>query len=169
VIEMAKHMKVGAMVTTGGTVLKDDIMRLQAPIHILVGTPGRVHDLADRGIANLSKCKIIVMDEADKLLSPEFQPSKCTCLHCVLLPLFFPLPSSIAYSSVPSLPPSLPPSLNRSLFLFPLSITLTPHLTTASYEPHDNLLLNALSYYLLLTLLSFLFFPFSFYLQHLRH
>ena len=38
VIEMAKHMKVGAMVTTGGTVLKDDIMRLSAPIHILVGT-----------------------------------------------------------------------------------------------------------------------------------
>ena len=37
VIEMAKHMKVGAMVTTGGTVLKDDIMRLSAPIHILVG------------------------------------------------------------------------------------------------------------------------------------
>ena len=73
---MAKHMKVGAMVTTGGTILKDDIMRLEAPIHILVGTPGRVHDLADRGIAKLNKCKIIVMDEADKLLSPEFQPGK---------------------------------------------------------------------------------------------
>lgn len=73
VIEMAKHMKVGAMVTTGGTVLKDDIIRLSNPIHILVGTPGRVHDLAERGIANLSKCKIVVMDEADKLLSPEFQ------------------------------------------------------------------------------------------------
>jgi DEAD/DEAH box helicase len=69
-------MKVGAMVTTGGTILKDDIMRLEAPIHILVGTPGRVHDLADRGIAKLNKCKIIVMDEADKLLSPEFQPGK---------------------------------------------------------------------------------------------
>jgi superfamily II DNA/RNA helicase len=106
VIEMAKHMKVGAMVTTGGTVLKDDIMRLQAPIHILVGTPGRVHDLADRGIANLSKCKIIVMDEADKLLSPEFQPSKCTCLHCLLLSFF----------SLPFLPRS-------PLLLFPPSIS----------------------------------------------
>jgi superfamily II DNA/RNA helicase len=78
---MAKHMKVGAMVTTGGTILKDDIMRLEAPIHILVGTPGRVHDLADRGIAKLNKCKIIVMDEADKLLSPEFQPGKYQTLR----------------------------------------------------------------------------------------
>lgn len=114
VIEMAKHMKVGAMVTTGGTVLKDDIMRLQAAIHILVGTPGRVHDLADRGIANLSKCKIIVMDEADKLLSPEFQPSKCTCR--TLPPALLLSPPSIVSSSVPSLHHSLthlslPPSL----------------------------------------------------------
>lgn len=83
VIEMAKHMKVGAMVTTGGTVLKDDIIRLSNPIHILVGTPGRVHDLADRGIANLSKCKIVVMDEADKLLSPEFQIGTCLLLHLI--------------------------------------------------------------------------------------
>lgn len=107
---MAKHMKVGAMVTTGGTVLKDDIMRLQAPIHILVGTPGRVHDLADRGIANLSKCKIIVMDEADKLLSPEFQPSKCTCPALPPAPLLRSLPSSLPplivyFSCSPSLSP----------------------------------------------------------------
>jgi ATP-dependent RNA helicase DDX6/DHH1 len=39
-----------------------------------VGTPGRIHDLADKGIADLSNCSMFVMDEADKLLSPEFQP-----------------------------------------------------------------------------------------------
>jgi ATP-dependent RNA helicase DDX6/DHH1 len=33
-----------------------------------------VLDLAGKGIANLSQCSIVVMDEADKLLSPEFQP-----------------------------------------------------------------------------------------------
>ena len=62
------------MVTTGGTNLKDDIMRLYNPVHILVATPGRVLDLANKGVANLSQCEIIVMDEADKLLSEEFQP-----------------------------------------------------------------------------------------------
>ena len=49
-------------------------MRLYSPVHILVGTPGRIHDLADKGIADLSHCNTFVMDEADKLLSPEFQP-----------------------------------------------------------------------------------------------
>ncbi|GFZ42514.1 RNA helicase [Saitozyma sp. JCM 24511] len=62
------------MVTTGGTVLRDDILRLQEPVHILVGTPGRILDLGSKGIADLRKCTIFVMDEADKLLSEEFTP-----------------------------------------------------------------------------------------------
>lgn len=62
------------MTTTGGTSLKDDIIRLGDPVHILVATPGRVLDLGERGIADLKHCKMMAMDEADKLLSPEFQP-----------------------------------------------------------------------------------------------
>ena len=72
--EIGKHMEVEVMVSTGGTNLREDIMRLYSPVHILVGTPGRIHDLADKGIADLSNCSMFVMDEADKLLSPEFQP-----------------------------------------------------------------------------------------------
>jgi ATP-dependent RNA helicase DDX6/DHH1 len=41
---------------------------------VLVATPGRVLDLASRGLCPLSSCGMLVMDEADKLLSPEFQP-----------------------------------------------------------------------------------------------
>jgi ATP-dependent RNA helicase DDX6/DHH1 len=62
------------MVTTGGTTLRDDIMRLNSPVHILVGTPGRILDLGSKGIADLRRCEIFVMDEADKLLSEEFTP-----------------------------------------------------------------------------------------------
>jgi ATP-dependent RNA helicase DDX6/DHH1 len=72
--EIAKHMAIEVMVTTGGTNLRDDVMRLMSPVHILVGTPGRILDLAERDVANISKVKLLVMDEADKLLSPEFQP-----------------------------------------------------------------------------------------------
>jgi len=82
--EIGKHMAIEVMVTTGGTNLRDDVMRLMSPVHILVGTPGRILDLAERDVANISKVKLLVMDEADKLLSPEFQPvleqliSKCS-------------------------------------------------------------------------------------------
>jgi ATP-dependent RNA helicase DDX6/DHH1 len=72
--ELGKHMSIQCMVSTGGTSLKDDIMRLYNTVHILVGTPGRILDLASKGVANLRQCKTVIMDEADKLLSTEFQP-----------------------------------------------------------------------------------------------
>ena len=34
--ELAKHLKIQVMVTTGGTRLQDDIMRLYQPVHLLV-------------------------------------------------------------------------------------------------------------------------------------
>ncbi|GFP79518.1 dead-box ATP-dependent RNA helicase 8 [Phtheirospermum japonicum] len=73
--ELGKHLRIQVMVTTGGTSLRDDIMRLHQPVHLLVGTPGRVLDLTKKGICNLQDCSVLIMDEADKLLSPEFQPS----------------------------------------------------------------------------------------------
>jgi ATP-dependent RNA helicase DDX6/DHH1 len=71
---LGKHMGVQVMVTTGGTTLKDDILRLSETVHVLVGTPGRILDLAGKSIADLNECPVFVMDEADKLLSPEFSP-----------------------------------------------------------------------------------------------
>lgn len=71
---LGKHLNLQVMVSTGGTSLRDDIIRLGEPIHIIVGTPGRILDLASKGIADLSNCTTFVMDEADKLLSPEFTP-----------------------------------------------------------------------------------------------
>ncbi|CAO1602712.1 DExD/H-box ATP-dependent RNA helicase dhh1 [Xanthoria calcicola] len=71
---LGKHLNLNVMVTTGGTGLKDDIIRLNDAVHIIVGTPGRILDLASKGVADLSECLTFVMDEADKLLSPEFTP-----------------------------------------------------------------------------------------------
>lgn len=71
--ELGKHIRgLEVMVTTGGTTLRDDIMRLMSPVHVLVATPGRVADLASKGAAKLDQCSMVVLDEADKLLSPEF-------------------------------------------------------------------------------------------------
>jgi ATP-dependent RNA helicase DDX6/DHH1 len=71
---LGKHLGINVMVTTGGTGLRDDIVRLQDPVHIVVGTPGRILDLASKQVADLSECPMFIMDEADKLLSVEFTP-----------------------------------------------------------------------------------------------
>ncbi|RID54606.1 hypothetical protein BRARA_G01912 [Brassica rapa] len=73
--ELSKYLNIQVMVTTGGTSLRDDIMRLHQPVHLLVGTPGRILDLTKKGVCVLKDCTMLVMDEADKLLSAEFQPS----------------------------------------------------------------------------------------------
>lgn len=72
--EIGKYMNVQCMVSTGGTSLREDIMRLYNVVHIMVGTPGRVLDLANKNVCNLNDCAMLAMDEADKLLCPEFQP-----------------------------------------------------------------------------------------------
>jgi len=71
-IELAKHTDIRIMVTTGGTDLKDDIMRIFGKVHVVIATPGRVLDLMEKKIAVMDRCKVLVLDEADKLLSQDF-------------------------------------------------------------------------------------------------
>ena len=63
--ELGKHLKIQVMVTTGGTSLKDDILRLYQPVHLLVGTPGRILDLTKKGVCILKDCAMLVMDEVN--------------------------------------------------------------------------------------------------------
>ncbi|RXG71352.1 putative ATP-dependent RNA helicase me31b [Armadillidium vulgare] len=71
--ELAKHLGVRVMVTTGGTNLKDDIMRIYDTVHAIIATPGRILDLMEKKVAKMDRCKMLVLDEADKLLSQDFK------------------------------------------------------------------------------------------------
>ena len=71
-MELSKHLQLRVMVTTGGTSLREDIARFQEVMHILIATPGRLLDLMNKNIAKLESCRVIVLDEADKLLSQDF-------------------------------------------------------------------------------------------------
>jgi len=68
--ENDRHLQ--CMIATGGTLLKDDILRLTQKVHVIVGTLGRLDDLVSKKVAEVDKCQMIVLDEADKLLSTEF-------------------------------------------------------------------------------------------------
>ena len=71
-MELSKHIHLRVMVTTGGTSLREDISRLQEVVHIIIATPGRLLDLVKKNLANIESCRVIVLDEADKLLSQDF-------------------------------------------------------------------------------------------------
>jgi ATP-dependent RNA helicase DDX6/DHH1 len=70
--EIAKHINVKVMVTTGGTGLKDDIIRVYQKVHVIIATPGRIIDLMEKNVCKMEQCKMLVLDEADKLLSQDF-------------------------------------------------------------------------------------------------
>lgn len=42
-------------------------------VQVIIATPGRILDLMDKNVANMEHCKILVLDEADKLLSQDFK------------------------------------------------------------------------------------------------
>ena len=69
---LSKHKKLECMVSTGGTLVREDFYRLSQPVHVVVATPGRILDLASKNVAKLDVCKMLVLDEVDKLLSPDF-------------------------------------------------------------------------------------------------
>jgi ATP-dependent RNA helicase DDX6/DHH1 len=71
--ELGKHKKIECMVSTGGNPVKEDIYRLYQTVHIIVATPGRILDLASKNIAKLENCKMLILDEVDKLLSDDFK------------------------------------------------------------------------------------------------
>jgi ATP-dependent RNA helicase RhlE len=56
----------------GGTPVKQDVARLEQGIDVLVATPGRLADLYERRALHLDDVKILVLDEADRMLDLGF-------------------------------------------------------------------------------------------------
>lgn len=56
----------------GGTKVSDDLRKLEAGVIVAVGTPGRVYDVIKRGALKTQSLKVLVLDEADEMLSQGF-------------------------------------------------------------------------------------------------
>jgi ATP-dependent RNA helicase DbpA len=66
-----KH-NIKLLTLTGGLPLSVQELSLKHQAHIVVGTPGRVHKLLQRGCLNLEHIKTFVLDEADRMLDMGF-------------------------------------------------------------------------------------------------
>jgi superfamily II DNA/RNA helicase len=65
---------VRVMSVYGGRAYEPQIKTLQDGVDVVVGTPGRLIDLAERGDLVLGKVRILVLDEADEMLDLGFLP-----------------------------------------------------------------------------------------------
>lgn len=59
----------------GGTSYGPQIRKLKRGVDILIATPGRLNDLRDRGVVDLSNIDVLVLDEADRMLDMGFLPA----------------------------------------------------------------------------------------------
>ncbi len=57
----------------GGAPFGQQIRDLRAGAHIVTATPGRLKDLLDKGIADLSNLRFLILDEADQMLDMGFK------------------------------------------------------------------------------------------------
>ena len=71
-VARARDLRVAAVY--GGVGFGPQIKRAQAA-DMLVATPGRLEDLLERGAVNLSKVRMLVLDEADRMLDMGFKPA----------------------------------------------------------------------------------------------
>jgi ATP-dependent RNA helicase RhlE len=73
--ELAKHTKIRIAAVYGGVGFGPQINAFKRGDDIIVATPGRLIDLLQQGAAKLDDIKVLVLDEADRMLDMGFLPA----------------------------------------------------------------------------------------------
>lgn len=72
--QLGHYLKIRSLLLVGGTSVdknKKDLNEMKP--HVVVGTPGRIHDMIRRKYLQVNKMKLLVIDEADEMLSYGFK------------------------------------------------------------------------------------------------
>ena len=72
ITEYGKGMRVRVLAVYGGQPYSPQINALRRGVDIVVGAPGRLNDLLERGALHLNEIKTLVLDEADEMLNMGF-------------------------------------------------------------------------------------------------
>ncbi len=70
--DFAKGLGIYSAAIVGGGGMREQIMQLRRGCNVLIGTPGRLKDLMERGHIGLAECRNVVLDEADRMLDMGF-------------------------------------------------------------------------------------------------
>lgn len=133
-----RYEKLSYALLIGGSSFEDQIKRLDRGVDVLIATPGRLIDLFERGKVLLADVKILVIDEADRMLDMGFIPDIERIAS--LLP---PIRQTMLFSA------TMPPEIKRLAERFlsnPKEIAVAPPATAAEnveqhllvVQPHDK-------------------------------
>lgn len=72
--KISSRLGLKTVVLIGGTPIRPQIEALRRNPHIIIATPGRLNDHLQQKTSNLRNIKIVVLDEADRMLDMGFAP-----------------------------------------------------------------------------------------------
>lgn len=72
--EFSQGMRLYSTLVVGGMNIERQVRDLRRRPHVVIGTPGRLKDLIERGALNLKNVTTLVLDEADRMLDMGFLP-----------------------------------------------------------------------------------------------
>ncbi len=113
-----KHHRLNKVLLIGGESMNEQIKTMERGVDVLIATPGRLLDLFERGGLILRDVKILVIDEADRMLDMGFIPDVERIVS--LLP---PLRQTLFFSA------TMPPEIRRLADAFlsnPKEISVAP-------------------------------------------
>jgi ATP-dependent RNA helicase DeaD len=73
--KLSRNHPVRAVCCVGGRPMGGQVRELEKGAQLIIGTPGRVIDLLGRGYLNFGSIRIVVLDEADRMLDIGFRPA----------------------------------------------------------------------------------------------
>ncbi|POW08308.1 hypothetical protein PSTT_07614 [Puccinia striiformis] len=71
-VALGDYLNIECYAAVGGTSVREGMAKLQEGVHVIVGTPGRVFDMIQRRALKTDHIKIFTLDEADEMLSRDY-------------------------------------------------------------------------------------------------
>ena len=117
-----RHLPLRSAVVFGGVNINPQIQKLKRGVDILVATPGRLLDLHSQGALDFSELRILVLDEADRMLDMGF-------IHDIrrILKILPARRQNLMFSATFS---NQIRALARGLITNPVEISVSPHNST---------------------------------------
>lgn len=135
---LGSYLKINVCLSISGNPVEKNIEALRKRPHIVVGTPGRIHDMINRRALRTKSVKIIVIDEADEMLKKRFNrkqndqgPKKLDFLQQIEQ-IFKSLPSNVQAALFSA---TMPPDffeITKKLMRNPIQILVEPELLSLS-------------------------------------
>jgi len=74
-VQMAAGSRLRAAVVVGGVSEQSQLQAIRKGAQVIIATAGRFYDFLNRGLVNLERVQILVLDEADRMLDMGFLPT----------------------------------------------------------------------------------------------